>query len=421
MLATRTQSVGRLPAANGRSMQVQKIRRVTLLSLHSDCEWGPTSSVVHRRLPLCPFHELTQAEPEVDHHVISTNPVEEGTTSSSSSSSVSQSHQQTHMGKTWHSIKSTSGRLINRASSTMASAGGSASSVSLSIPTNETAFERMKRRILNEIVKMFNESDSFYFSEDSDLSQCLQRSERKAMQSNRDTQPMNSSANPLLESIMTADSGASNELATSDDRFFFNRHMLSFLNDQDSNARPWLIPVIQGFVQIERCRLPPTDPLEPELLFDLALVSRRSRHRAGTRYKRRGTDEQGHAANFVESEQLLCTSSGHVLSFVQTRGSVPVHWAQPGVSYRPAPVLERSSADNRESFRRHFERELAEYGPVTAINLVEQSGREKVLADAYLNHVLDLDEPKLTYVSFDFHEIWLVTRRLNFIVNCFHF
>ena len=38
--------------------------------------------------------------------------------------------------------------------------------------------------------------------------------------------------------------------------------------------------------------------------YTVAVVSRRSRHRAGTRYKRRGVDAEGHVANYVESEQV---------------------------------------------------------------------------------------------------------------------
>ena len=38
--------------------------------------------------------------------------------------------------------------------------------------------------------------------------------------------------------------------------------------------------------------------------YTVAVVSRRSRHRAGTRYKRRGVDADGHVANYVESEQV---------------------------------------------------------------------------------------------------------------------
>lgn len=40
------------------------------------------------------------------------------------------------------------------------------------------------------------------------------------------------------------------------------------------------------------------------------------------------------------------------------------------------------------------------------INLVDQGGREKIIGDAYLKQVLLYNNPKLTYVSFDFHEHW---------------
>ena len=51
----------------------------------------------------------------------------------------------------------------------------------------------------------------------------------------------------------------------------------------------------------------PTSPIAPpkELIeFNITLISRRSRHRAGTRYKRRGVDEEGYVANYVETEQV---------------------------------------------------------------------------------------------------------------------
>lgn len=42
--------------------------------------------------------------------------------------------------------------------------------------------------------------------------------------------------------------------------------------------------------------------------FKVLVLSRRSRHRAGTRYKRRGVDMHGNCANYVETEQVgfLC-------------------------------------------------------------------------------------------------------------------
>lgn len=79
---------------------------------------------------------------------------------------------------------------------------------------------------------------------------------------------------------------------------------------------------------------------EPASL-ELLLISRRSRYRAGTRYLRRGVDEDGKVANYVETEQIMIFR-GHMISFVQTRGSVPVFWSQPGYKYRPPILLDKS-------------------------------------------------------------------------------
>lgn len=200
----------------------------------------------------------------------------------------------------------------------------------------------------------------------------------------------------------------------------------------------WVIPIIQGFVQVEELVVnynetpdeerssPETPPQEVTCVddihprFTVALISRRSRHRAGKatatvglgveegapqlrlsqtrgsscaidtccshligfrsqkalsnpannnvvflvfrwrmicdlnnmnrvdvsslskgmRYKRRGVDTDGHVANYVETEQLIHVHS-HTLSFVQTRGSVPVFWSQAGYRYNPRPRLEK--------------------------------------------------------------------------------
>jgi hypothetical protein len=62
--------------------------------------------------------------------------------------------------------------------------------------------------------------------------------------------------------------------------------------------------------------------------FTWGLITRRSRHRPGTRYFSRGIDAHGHVSNYVETEQVVLYDQQHVLSYVQTRGSIPVYWAQ---------------------------------------------------------------------------------------------
>ncbi|CAB1343399.1 unnamed protein product [Coregonus sp. 'balchen'] len=208
--------------------------------------------------------------------------------------------------------------------------------------------ERLERRLLDELYKIFMDSDSFYYSMTYDLTNTVQRQ--------GDTEKSNL---PLWNQV--------------DDRFFWNKHMVQELIDlQVPEVDFWVTPIIQGFVQVEELvvnynespdeeKNSPDTPLQ-ELAcvddihprFTVALISRRSRHRAGMRYKRRGVDTDGHVANFVETEQLIHVHN-HSLSFV-------------------------------------------------IINLVDQSGREKIIGDAYLKQVLLYNNPNLTYVSFDFHE-----------------
>ncbi|CAH1784733.1 unnamed protein product [Owenia fusiformis] len=58
----------------------------------------------------------------------------------------------------------------------------------------------------------------------------------------------------------------------------------------------------------------------------------------------------------------------------------------------------------QEAFKQHFKDELKTYKKGVIVNLVDQSGKEKVIADAYLDHILENNSPDLTYITFDFHE-----------------
>jgi hypothetical protein len=107
-------------------------------------------------------------------------------------------------------------------------------------------------------------------------------------------------------------------------------------------------------------------------------------------------------ANFVETEMILQAGSHHV-SYVLVRGSVPIFWTQPGSKYRPPPIIERDEEETQEAFRKHFEHQIKLYSNVAITNLINQSGRESILGEAFEHHVLALDSPHITYISFDFH------------------
>ncbi len=109
-------------------------------------------------------------------------------------------------------------------------------------------------------------------------------------------------------------------------------------------------------------------------------------------------------ANYVETEQILLYHH-YALSFVLTRGSIPVFWSQPGYKYRPPPVLEAESPEqDSEAFARHFDNEFSVYDKVHCVSLVEQQGRERPLAEAFFEQAIKLDEPRLAFTAFDFHE-----------------
>ena len=256
--------------------------------------------------------------------------------------------------------------------------------------------------ILQELYKMFNETDSFYYSLTADLTNSLQRQQKQQI-SNKNI--------PLWKRV--------------DDRFFWNKVMLEPLMEcHNVLTDNWIVPIIQGYVKIERCFIDLTDPstitadcksledvripLDQQLLVNqesylMILISRRSRFRAGTRYKRRGVDDEGKCANYVETEQIFQFGS-HIVSFVAVRGSVPIYWSQIGHKYRPPPRIDRNEEETQIAFGKHFDEEFKIYGNQVIVNLVEKTGREKIINDAYLNHVLNLDSPNITYVSFDFHD-----------------
>jgi hypothetical protein len=132
-------------------------------------------------------------------------------------------------------------------------------------------------------------------------------------------------------------------------------------------------------------------------LFDYILISRRSKHRAGTRYEARGVDGEGHVANYVETEQILLID-GHRLSFVQTRGSVPLLWEQSGLKYTPIPRIYPDTQLNAKLFALHFKEQFDIYQHQVIVNLLDQRGVEFPLAQAYEKHLQSFidDKSKIT-------------------------
>ncbi|XP_073963229.1 phosphatidylinositide phosphatase spermathreecae isoform X2 [Choristoneura fumiferana] len=267
--------------------------------------------------------------------------------------------------------------------------------------------ERFEKRLTDELHKIFDDSDSFYYSRTLDLTNSLQRQYE-------------------IEKVLETEEGTSKPVSDItrwwkhvDDRFFWNKHMLKDIIALESpHCDEWVLPIIQGFIHLSQIAVEPADvnPLNTESLstgsacdesFTLGVISRRSRFQAGTRYNRRGIEPGGKVANYVETEQIvsiMCSDSIHRASFVQVRGSVPIFWSQPDYKFRPPPRLDKGEEETHEAFKKHFESELETYKQVCIVNLVEQQGRERIIWETYGNHVLKYNSPDIVYATFDFHE-----------------
>ena len=86
----------------------------------------------------------------------------------------------------------------------------------------------------------------------------------------------------------------------------------------------WVLPLIHGFWQQRTLSV-------FGRTLTLTVVARRSKHFAGTRYRKRGVNDQGQVANDVEIEQLVCTGydretgSALLSSVVQVRAPALVN------------------------------------------------------------------------------------------------
>ena len=248
-----------------------------------------------------------------------------------------------------------------------------------------------------------------------------------------------------------------------DNRFFWNRFIQTDLIDfrtgggapgalkgqQQPETDPYILPVMFGMLRITPAKIKSTN-------FTFALITRRSRFRGGTRYFSRGIDEHGHVSNFNETEQivLLNDASGpptgfaggqgvqngkargqmsetQVLSYVQTRGSVPVYWAEINDLHYTPKLQIRGVETAVDAARRHFDEQIRLYGENYLVNLVNQRGREERVKKAYEQmvrilvnspdesiegnrrtdekiHEISAENPhqrmdRLHYVYFDFH------------------
>ncbi|KAD4180547.1 hypothetical protein E3N88_29138 [Mikania micrantha] len=153
--------------------------------------------------------------------------------------------------------------------------------------------------------------------------------------------------------------------------------------------------------------------------FRLTLISRRSRHYAGTRYLKRGVNKKGRVANDVETEQILFEDVPEgfpmqITSVVQNRGSIPLFWSHETSRLNIKPDITLSRKDqNYQATRLHFQNLVKRYGnPIIILNLIktnEKKPRESILRTEFANAITSinkdlLEEHRLKFLHWDLHK-----------------
>lgn len=182
--------------------------------------------------------------------------------------------------------------------------------------------------------------------------------------------------------------------------FCFNSHISCRF------PRELVAPLIQGFVGSIDLIFPQvgTESKTGQLL----LLSKRSTYRAGSRYLRRGIDDNGNVANFVSTsqilivEELLDDKTPLFTKFDIIRGSIPIFFQQNPANLKPIPFLTRPLDRCEEPFQKHFNNLNTSYHKITCVSLVERSKKEVLIGDCY-ERLCEKYGVELSW--FDFHEV----------------
>lgn len=187
-----------------------------------------------------------------------------------------------------------------------------------------------------------------------------------------------------------------------DNRFFWNRmlHIMPLRFDVDCDF--WLLKAMCGSIEIRTVYAGSKQARA-------VIISRLSCERAGTRFNVRGCNDEGYVANFVETEQAIYLDN-EVSSYLQTRGSVPLFWEQPGVQVGSHKVkLSRGFEPTAPAFDRHLTMMKSRYGRQAICNLLGTSligskEGEAMLSNEFQKHHEMSVHKDVPHVVFDYHQ-----------------
>jgi hypothetical protein len=182
---------------------------------------------------------------------------------------------------------------------------------------------------------------------------------------------------------------------SSERKFFWNYNMYKkFLsNEKKSISKIWMVICICGYVGMSEQNL-------GNVKLGFYLISRRSIYHAGTRYNTRGIEDDGHVANYLETEQII-KCANHILSFNQIRGSAPIFFQQTGVTAQTQ--ITRIPEMASPAFLRHMEEIQKDFQMVFIVNLMNSNKPNEQIITQNLENQIKINNLKsCRYYFFDF-------------------
>ncbi|KAL8138321.1 hypothetical protein V2J09_004322 [Rumex salicifolius] len=143
---------------------------------------------------------------------------------------------------------------------------------------------------------------------------------------------------PIMNSLQKNVKSKGRDGMSYDNLFVWNSYLTEAIHSR-CKSNIWTVALVHGYFKQVRMSIFGRD-------FSVALISRRSRHFAGTRYLKRGVNDNGRVANDVETEQIVLDEDagsykGKMSSVVQMRGSIPLFWSQEASRFSPKPDIIR--------------------------------------------------------------------------------
>lgn len=182
-----------------------------------------------------------------------------------------------------------------------------------------------------------------------------------------------------------------------DNRFFWNRALYKHFERYNIDTSQWLIKVLCGGINISTVYIGGQQARA-------AIISRLSSERAGTRFNVRGVNDNGHVANFVESEQVVFVGN-IILSYVIIRGSIPLFWEQPGWQVGSHRIrMSRGSEISQPAYDKHMLSLKERYTNVIIVNLLGSKDSEIVINQLFnAHHKKSIIGQEFPFINFDYH------------------